>query len=354
MIKNILRLNVTNRCNLSCGSCYIKANPLNEGFMAFHTLQKILCQHRIIPLDVVLEGGEPFLHPQLFLFLEYISTTNNAKKAIISTNGTLIEEFLDSLESIANRIDIQLNVAITKNLLKDEGHLPLCKSLLTNDSFFTSFDVTYSSEEERMELTNAINAHGIPLDRCSFSVLKSYGALKNTEYPKLGEGNNQWICYATDGTFFGNDISARADYELSLSNEDNVPFFDVLHHKDLWLDTEAFIADISFENQDNIAQSVKDFQREYITEHTPDLADYDSYTSAYMYVTGESPVTEEHPYEVEREVVDGLASLMQMTPDMRRFYVYKDIAVKLCERIARFHPKDGVKTNAEDSCKCKR
>ena len=359
MIKKILRLNVTNQCNLSCASCPIKANIYNNSFMKFNVFQNILCEHRNIPLEVVLEGGEPFLHPQIFLFLEYLKTVPNFKKVIISTNG-YVEEYFDTLLDTINRLNIcvQLNVAITSSLIEScPSHMEMCKKLFEEEQskkkFHLTFDVTYTSEEDKDSLTSIIKEYEIPLDYCTFSIVRAYGALKDTEYPKLEEGKREWHCYASDGTYFCNDLSARADYELSLCNEDEVPIFDIVNHRGLWLSTKIFLADISFETQDDIKQSVKNFQLDYIHRNTPECM-FPSYISQYMYISGGvNPVTSYTPVELEHEVVDGLAHVMDITPDIERFYQYKEFAMKLCTDIAYFEPAKGVKTNADDCCKCK-
>ena len=168
MIKKILRLNVTNQCNLSCATCPIKANIYNNSFMKFNVFQNILCEHRNIPLEVILEGGEPFLHPQLFLFLEYLKTVPNFKKVIISTNG-YVEEYFDTLLDTINRLNIcvQLNVAITSSLIESyPSHMEVCKKLFDEEQskkkFHLTFDVTYTSEEDLASLTSLIKECEIP------------------------------------------------------------------------------------------------------------------------------------------------------------------------------------------------
>lgn len=355
MIKKILRINVTNQCNMSCITCPISANPKNVGFIKFSDFQNILCSHRTIPLEVVLEGGEPFLHPNLFLFLEFAKTLPNFKKAIISTNGTYIQEYYNTLLDIINRLHIcvQLNVAITSHLVKcHQGHMDLCKSLISEKRFITTFDVTYTSEEEKKELIELIKSYEIPLELCSFSIVRAYGALKDTEYPKLEEGNKEWCCYASDGTYFGYDLAKRADYELSLCHNE-VPVFDIINHRNMWLLTQGFLADITFENQDNIEESVKEFQREYIRIHSPSMTER-TYIQQYMKETNVNPVTTKHSNLYEDEIVYGLAPLMSMTPSMKRFYHYKEHAMNLCDEIANFKPEEDIKTTEDDYCKCKK
>lgn len=355
MIKKILRINVTNKCNKSCITCPISASPEKCIFLPFSMLQNILCGHKYLPLEVVLEGGEPFLHPQIILFLEYLSSVNDVKKLFISTNGDYVLEYYNTLIDIVNRTNmcIQLNVGITP-ILSSSEHMSICKTLFDmcnkDKKVHIMFDVTYTSEETKEELINRIKKFGIPLCCCSFSIVKAYGALKNTEYPKISNDERNWICYASDGTYFGYDIESRADYELTLCT-DLTPIFDVINHRQMWLMTQGFFADLSFENKDNCQQSVKDFQWEYIKTHTPNVS-YRSYILDYQSKNNIEIFCECGVYDTEREVVEGLAVCMERTPDMERFYMYKELAMNLCEYISHAKVRDDIKTNEDISC-CK-
>lgn len=349
-MKQTVRINITNKCNMSCGTCVISANPYNNGFMKFSDFQNILCQHRVIPLEVVLEGGEPFLHPHLNLFLEYLSTISNFKKVIIGTNGTLIK---DNYETLINTIDrlhigVQLNVAVTIPLIENnKNHLEMCKSLLSETRFLVMFDVVYSSDDDKEYLLHLLKDSEIPIERCNFSIVKAYGALKDTEFPKY-HCCHEISCYASDGKFFGCELDKRAEYELYLCLQ-KIPVFDILNHRNMWLETQSFIADISFETQDNIEETVKNVQREYIQIHSPEMIET-SYIQKYINESSMSPVVTANPTLIEREVL-GLSRMMEITPSMERFYHYKKLAMNLCYDIAHFLVKENVKTTEDNYCK---
>ena len=81
---------------------------------------------------------------------------------------------------------------------------------------------------------------------------------------------------------------------------------------------------------------------------------FPSYISQYMYISGGvNPVTTYNPCGIGTRSCRGLAHVMDVTPDIERFYQYKEFAMKLCTDIAYFEPAKGVKTNADDCCKCK-
>jgi organic radical activating enzyme len=354
MLKKIIRLNLTNRCDMACGTCYISANPNKNGFLQFSDLQDILNEHQIVPLEVVFEGGEPFLHQRLFLFLEYLDTLSNVKRVIISTNGHLSNEtyirLLDTINRL--RIQVQLNVGITTHLINEyEFHLLNCKHFVEDirDIFF---DVTYMDEEDKAYLTQKIKEHDIPLERCVFSIVKAYGALKDSEYPNPCNcyDDNNIFCYATDGTGFGDNIEKRAEYELALCYNE-IPTFDLYNHRQMWMLTHAFIADITFENQDNCKQSIKDLQLEYNKQNTCNNV-YGSYIREFKRLYGDiEPFYIENAELLEDEVIDGLSYLMETTIDMKRFYEYKELALKLCREIAYLVLRDEIKTIKEFCCK---
>ena len=55
---------------------------------------------------------------------------------------------------------------------------------------------------------------------------------------------------------------------------------------------------------------------------------------------------------MEEEVVNGLAYLMETTSDMKRFYIYKDMAMKLCSEIAHAKVKENIKTTDDCIIQC--
>jgi molybdenum cofactor biosynthesis enzyme MoaA len=58
-------------------------------FMSFETFKNIIDNYSD-DFELQLEGGEPLLHPDLYLFLEYARNSGRCKKVIITTNGILL------------------------------------------------------------------------------------------------------------------------------------------------------------------------------------------------------------------------------------------------------------------------
>ena len=110
--------------------------------------------------ELQLEGGEPLLNKNLFLFLEYAVSTNRCKKIILLTNGILLEEHMNRLIDFSSWNQI----------------------LLESNVFY----------------------------------LQSYGKLKDSEEyekPIIVQNIEDWSLYASDGKCFGQDLIARSEYE---------------------------------------------------------------------------------------------------------------------------------------------
>lgn len=362
MISKTLYITITNQCNYSCNSCQIGCKSINNGFMSFSTFQKILCEDIITPINIIFDGGESLLHPNLYLFLEYLDTVINFKSLVIKTNGRLLPEHREMLIDIISRHDLNVyfDVKISSDIISQYSeHLSLCKQLLDDNDFKITFDVVYTTEEDKTSLIEQIEAHEIPLDLCNFTIVKAYGTLKDSDYPKIYAEDNV-ICYASDGKNFGNDFSARADYEIQLS-KNIVPVFDSIHHRGLWLESQKFLSDISFENQDDIKLTLEEFQKEYVRDHineyTKDMIEegFTSYAEYYSFLFHDD--VEHNPFisddvfgnKLKREIFK-LTELMSITINLDRFYHYKQYAINLCRELAYMPIREEVKTTDLEYC----
>jgi len=91
---------LTKRCNLHCAFCDI--TNINEE-MGFDDARKVIDNvSKLKATLLVITGGEPFLHPQLFDIVKYAK--KKGLKVCITTNGTLIEEYFD--EIVDSQVDI--------------------------------------------------------------------------------------------------------------------------------------------------------------------------------------------------------------------------------------------------------
>lgn len=98
-------LEITNRCNENCVFCHAKDQ--NELFL--DDIKKIIKKLEIVKIhDVILTGGEPLLHKQLFEILEWFRQNNIA--CDLCTNGTMVTpEVSERLAEYLSEISISLD-----------------------------------------------------------------------------------------------------------------------------------------------------------------------------------------------------------------------------------------------------
>ncbi|HKI77434.1 MAG TPA: PqqD family peptide modification chaperone [Ignavibacteriaceae bacterium] len=105
-----LSIEITSRCNEKCAHCYGDFNPQNYTNWEISNLKKTITDFVNNGTQAVtITGGEPFLHPNIEEFIEWI-LPNVAALAIIS-NGTLIPpSIMPILKKFSNKIVIQVSL----------------------------------------------------------------------------------------------------------------------------------------------------------------------------------------------------------------------------------------------------
>ncbi len=141
-----LLLTVTNRCNLCCEHCYVSQK---NQFMNFNTFKKTVDSfYRIGGLKLIISGGEPLLHPEIFSFLKY--ARRYPYRIVLLTNGYLIQEKdVMRLSKLVDEVQISLDGL--------EGHEKLRKSSWRNvvekiEMLSGSVDVSISTMVTRYNL----------------------------------------------------------------------------------------------------------------------------------------------------------------------------------------------------------
>lgn len=106
-------IEITDRCNLSCPTCYAGSSPTYGRHRTLEEVKKMLDTIVINekePDVVQISGGEPTLHPQFFEILDYAKTLP-IKHLMLNTNGIEIAkdfEFAERLKSYAPDFEIYL------------------------------------------------------------------------------------------------------------------------------------------------------------------------------------------------------------------------------------------------------
>jgi len=104
---------ITDRCNLTCPTCYASSSPVFGRHRTLDEVKKMLdavVANEREPDVVQISGGEPTLHPQLFDILDYAKSLP-IRHLMLNTNGILIAKdkaFAAKLASYAPDFEVYL------------------------------------------------------------------------------------------------------------------------------------------------------------------------------------------------------------------------------------------------------
>lgn len=128
----VLLVEITQKCNLTCPTCYAASSPENDHFLSvdeYHTLLNKLLENRHGNADAVqISGGEPTLHPDLLEMIE-IAYEKGFRHVYVNTNGVKLSnpEFAKSLSLLTRPVSIYLQFdgakASTYATLRGNGKL---------------------------------------------------------------------------------------------------------------------------------------------------------------------------------------------------------------------------------------
>ncbi|MFH1260066.1 MAG: radical SAM protein [Elusimicrobiota bacterium] len=87
----VIKLDLTNRCNLKCKMCY----AANDGTaLSFEKIIEILSQFHNVPIRLDLLGGEPLMRDDLVEVVKFAKAKIRVKQIVLFTNATLMTEKL--------------------------------------------------------------------------------------------------------------------------------------------------------------------------------------------------------------------------------------------------------------------
>jgi uncharacterized radical SAM superfamily Fe-S cluster-containing enzyme len=104
---------VTDRCNLTCPTCYAGSSPTYGRHRTLDEIKKMMdavVRNEKEPDVVQISGGEPTIHPQFFEILDYAKTLP-IKHVMLNTNGIRIakeKDFAEKLKTYAPDFEIYL------------------------------------------------------------------------------------------------------------------------------------------------------------------------------------------------------------------------------------------------------
>lgn len=219
-----LYINITNRCNTECPFCCMYSGKTGRRDMDFETYKKIVdsCDKEF---ELQLEGGEPLLHPDLYLFLEYARSTGRCRKILILTNGLLLPGHGGRLVMFAESYKIPLEIKVSINywlIGENSDHLEQIRNFLFATEFIPDMAVIcnvrlrdYGDEALRRE----VEKDPLLFTHSNIYYLQAYGRLsedKRYAKPVIVQNIEEFELYASDGTSFGTDLIGRSEYEKSL------------------------------------------------------------------------------------------------------------------------------------------
>lgn len=221
-------INITNRCQYRCPFCCMYSSPANDIDMDFGTFQKIMQENSDRKTIVQFEGGEPLLHPLLFLFLEYCTTLEYVDRIIIDTNGAALRGKIDKIVEIAerNRKHITIKPSINsyilnirKDAIREYDNISSACEFLEYVDF--DFNIRYMDEVDEThimeELSPILGKNYFKYSKYSFN---RYGRAKDDkDLPELQikEIYKKWKIYSSDGICFGTDLIARSIHEKEIA-----------------------------------------------------------------------------------------------------------------------------------------
>lgn len=214
--------NLTNKCNVECPFCCMWSGKSKHTFLSFDNFKEII-DSKTDQFELQLEGGEPFLHPSLYLFMEYAYSTNRCVKIVISTNGILLNDHLERLITFHNtsKIPFLLKPSINYYLYNlDHQLFKKCKDLYASIEFIEGFDIKFNVRigKEAGWLIEKLKDNNL-FEHSNVFEFQAYGRFENrTDYKKpfICQNIDDWFIYASDGTCFNKELIVRSQYEKYL------------------------------------------------------------------------------------------------------------------------------------------
>jgi MoaA/NifB/PqqE/SkfB family radical SAM enzyme len=191
-------------------------------FMSFETFKNIIDNYSD-DFELQLEGGEPLLHPDLYLFLEYARNSGRCKKVIITTNGILLYDHLDKLVNFHKyyQIPVLIKMSINyllykmdKDIFKKGRDLFLATEFI--DGFYIKFNVRLRHSDDY--IVDMLKENKI-YEQSNVYYLQRYGKYENEsdyDLPVIVQNIDDWFIFACDGKCFNKNLIERSNYERTL------------------------------------------------------------------------------------------------------------------------------------------
>ena len=100
--------NLTNACNLYCKHCYSSANQGKDEELTLREIEKVIESLTLARVRfAILSGGEPLLREDIFHIAKLLK--EKGIKTYLSTNGLLVEEYIDHIKKNFDYVGISID-----------------------------------------------------------------------------------------------------------------------------------------------------------------------------------------------------------------------------------------------------
>jgi MoaA/NifB/PqqE/SkfB family radical SAM enzyme len=198
------------------------SEPRKTTFLSFNRFKEIIGVNSDL-FELQLEGGEPFLHPDFYTFLEYVNNLKSCTKITISSNGILLNKHLQRLVyfSGVSKIPLTIKRSINYYLFNiDNDIFKTCSDLHIAIKNIKDFKIEFNVRLRKEDgwITEKLKEYNI-FDQSSVYDLQNYGRMEDTSYvkPFIVRNIDEFFVYASDGTCFNDNLVERSEYEKTLN-----------------------------------------------------------------------------------------------------------------------------------------
>ena len=230
---NYAQAEITGKCNMNCDHCRAHDDPKED--MTIETFNKLLdfCDFDE-NFNFTISGGEPFLHPGIYSFLDILKN-KNVNEVAITTNGSLIDEsVIKKLLSVnLSKLIVQISIdsihpSEHDNFRHYEGAFSKAVEtvkLLLKNNIFTSIRISLTKQtlqhlEEFVKLAIKIGVKRVGLS----CVVPAGNALDNKNI-LLGANDKKEL-------FFKMNKLKKKYPEIEIVTGDPIKFFADFHEKE--------------------------------------------------------------------------------------------------------------------------
>lgn len=186
--KDVLHINLLDKCNLQCIHCSEEASPSQNHYIDRGTVMSLFSSLDGIGINrVVFMGGEPLLYPNVD---EFIYTLNGMGKEVkFDTNGTIVPKFIDNIpKSVVFRVSLEGGIETNDRVRGDGNFRKVIRNIgvFRDKGFRSGIRMTmfpFTKESDMDELARIVKAYD--LDLLKVGVIQPIGRSVNPEIHEM-------------------------------------------------------------------------------------------------------------------------------------------------------------------------